>query len=184
MAILKIQNNAYNLDNIYAIMNDYVLYPKVYHQGKVIGRKPADYCGINNLYGCFVDRQTVEGISRQMDATAKAIGKDFGQCIRHFEIAFDSEGEDWQISPEMANGYAYRIATDFLHNYQSVYAVHTNTENLHIHFVINAVDLVTRCKPNITVLFRELSDYISRRRDFPFMITQIKTAAKYCPAVQ
>lgn len=183
MAILKVQNNDYNLANIYQIMNSYILYQKVYQEGKISGRQPVDYYGIHNLFGCFVDQKTIENISLQMDATAKALGKDFGQCVRHFEIAFDSEGEDWQITPEMANWCAYQIATKVFCNYQSVYAVHTNTENLHIHFVINAIDLVTIRKPDTSVLFKELADYINRRKDFPFTITQIKTAAKYHPVV-
>ena len=81
MAILKVQNNDYNLANIYQIMNSYILYQKVYQEGKILGRQPVDYYGIHNLFGCFVDQKTIENISLQMDATAKALGKDFGQCV-------------------------------------------------------------------------------------------------------
>lgn len=179
MAILKVQNNDYNLANVYEIMCSYILYQKIYRNGKVCGKQPVSYYGIHNLYGNFVNYETVANISKHMDITAKALGKDFGQCILHFEIAFDTEGEEWQITPEMANEYAYRIVTGFFYNYQSVYAVHTNTDNIHIHFVINAINLVTMCKPDVSSIYTELRDYINMRKDFYFTISKIKRAVRY-----
>lgn len=80
-----------------------------------------------------------EEIIRQMETVKEVWHKTGGRQARHFVVSFAwgehiSEAEAWRL--------AYWIALYYADRYQIVYAVHEDTENLHIHFVFNPVSFV------------------------------------------
>ena len=86
--------------------------------------------------GCNI--ASPETAAQEMEQTAIAFGKNTGKRVRHSILSF-SEREN--VSPEKANEYAQEIIQHYAPEYQLVYAVHTNTEHPHIHFVMNQVSL-------------------------------------------
>ena len=87
--------------------------------------------------GCNVSG--IETAAAEMQQVAKVFGKDCGKRVRHSELSF-SECET--VTPEMANEYAQHIIEHYAPEYQIVYAVHTNTNHLHIHFAMNQISFV------------------------------------------
>ena len=82
--------------------------------------------------------QNLDMAAIEMQATAQAFGKDSGKRIRHSVLSFTPH-EMKYITPEKASIWAQRIIRFYGYEYQIVYAVHTNTDNLHIHFVMNQI---------------------------------------------
>lgn len=87
--------------------------------------------------GCNVE--TLERAAQEMEAVAKAFGKNKGKRVRHSELSFSAEEG---ISAEQADLYAREIVLHYAPEYQIVYAVHDDTENTHIHFVMNQISYV------------------------------------------
>ena len=85
------------------------------------------------------EREALEHIIRQMETVKEVWHKTEGRQARHFVVSFAwgeriSEAEAWRL--------AYWIALYYADRYQIVYAVHEDTENVHIHFVFNPVSFV------------------------------------------
>lgn len=55
---------------------------------------------------------------------------------RHFVLSFSSEYEN--VTPYQAALIAENICDDLSDGYQIIYAVHEDTDNLHVHFFINS----------------------------------------------
>ena len=72
----------------------------------------------------------------EMEQTAVTFGKNSGKHVRHSIISFD---KCEHVTPEQANGYAQRIVQHYSPEYQIVYAIHTNTDEVHIHLVMNQI---------------------------------------------
>ncbi len=79
---------------------------------------------------------SVENAAAEMKTTATFFGKNSGKRVRHSVLSF-SESE--HITPEQANEFAKQIIQYYAPEYQIVYAVHSNTENTHLHFVMNQI---------------------------------------------
>lgn len=77
-----------------------------------------------------------EAASEEMLNTAIVFGKNSGKRIRHSVLSFDKSEN---VSPELADSYAQGIIQYYAPEFQIVYAVHTNTDNTHIHFVMNQI---------------------------------------------
>lgn len=92
----------------------------------------ASYCG-----GLGVS--STESASAEMLDTAIAFGKNNGKRLRHSVLSFE---ENEYVSPELADQYAQEIIQHYGAEYQTVYAVHTNTDNTHIHFVMNQISYI------------------------------------------
>lgn len=108
-------------DNAYSDAIHYVMNPR-----------KAAYAG-----GCNVE--TLERAAQEMEAVAKAFGKNKGKRVRHSELSFSAEEG---ISAEQADLYAREIVLHYAPEYQIVHAVHDDTENTHIHFVMNQISYV------------------------------------------
>lgn len=77
--------------------------------------------------------------TQSMRDVAEAFGKTAGIQIRHYIISFTK----YEIcEPIIVNQIARTIITYFQNEYQCVYAIHEDTEYLHIHLVSNAVSYV------------------------------------------
>ena len=74
--------------------------------------------------------------AEEMQAVAVKFGKDKGKRVRHSVLSFD---EREHVTAVQANKYAQEIIQHYSSEYQIAYAVHTNTDNVHIHMVMNQV---------------------------------------------
>lgn len=57
----------------------------------------------------------------------------------HYILSFDGSVKD----PEKVYEIGLEIMDEFFSEYQTIFAVHEDTDNLHIHFVFNSVSYVT-----------------------------------------
>lgn len=79
-----------------------------------------------------------DGIVEQMEIVKQVWGKTEGKQIRHFLLSFSyqervSEQEAWRL--------AFAIAAYYADDYQILFAVHEDSEYVHIHFVWNPVSI-------------------------------------------
>lgn len=75
-----------------------------------------------------------------MDHVAAHFQKEDGVRLRHFVVSFfKNEIRSQQYPAEIA----YRIAAEIGMQYQVVYALHEDSDMLHIHFVHNTINYVT-----------------------------------------
>ncbi len=65
--------------------------------------------------------------------------KNDGRQARHFVVSL---GNGSLIIPYEANQLAMQICAYYANRFQIVYSVHDDTDNLHIHFVLNTVSYV------------------------------------------
>ena len=84
--------------------------------------------------GCNIS--SAQTAAAEMEQTAIAFGKNSGKHVRHSIVSFDRQEH---ITPEQANDYAQRIVQHYSPEYQIVYAIHTNTDEVHIHLVMNQI---------------------------------------------
>jgi len=95
--------------------------------------------GGNNPYVGMVNLTSIETAAAEMQATAASFEKDSGKRLRHTVLSFH---ESEHVTSELAYAYAQQIIQHYAPEYQMVFAVHTNTENPHIHFVMNQISYV------------------------------------------
>lgn len=93
----------------------------------------------NNPYVGVVNLTSMETAAAEMQATAASFGKDSGKRLRHTVLSFH---ESEHVTPKQAHAYGQQIIQHYADEYQMAYAVHTNTENPHIHFVMNQISYV------------------------------------------
>lgn len=60
-----------------------------------------------------------------------------GRQVRHYHVSFDKRKE--KFTNEQAMAIAYEIAYYYGCEYQTFFGLHTDTNNLHIHFCSNTV---------------------------------------------
>jgi hypothetical protein len=89
-----------------------------------------------------------------------------GKQFYHIVLSFDIGADEITVVR-----VAKEIAYDLFYGFQTVWAVHTNTNNLHIHFVINSVSLINgkKYQSNIKTLYFDISkiNCILLRYDLP-----------------
>lgn len=108
-----------------------------------------DYAYFNAINYIFNPEKAVivggSGISSYANAVddmrgiAIKFGKDTGKRIRHSILAFE---ESENVGIDEAGAFAEGIIAYYAPEYQIVYAIHTNTKHLHIHFVMNQISYV------------------------------------------
>ena len=98
---------------------------------------------LKTMDGLYVDGRHIvdfNNATEEMMRVKEFYGKIDGRVATHGIISLDREESD-----EANAGKLMLLLNDFMEalfpEHQVVYAVHTNTENLHIHFVINTVGL-------------------------------------------
>ena len=91
--------------------------------------------------------------AKQMYATQLIHNYTEGNRLCHLIISFDKHSG---VNSEQAMCAAEAAADVIGTMFQTVYSVHVNTDNIHIHFVINAVSCINgeKYKPNTTSLKR------------------------------
>ena len=107
-------------------------------------KTPHNYYGYFNTGNGLVMNenlsQHVSEIVQSMDETSIQYNKANGVQLRHFFIGFAPEElRDYRIANEIGAAIGASLAQE----YQTVYAVHEDTEHINIHFVMNSVSQVT-----------------------------------------
>ncbi len=135
MAILKCVNLGNNSDNPELIRNliHYILKPS----------KQVRYWG-----GCNFLVTNEENVIQQFYVVRKIHHHEGDIQARHFVLSFASESDD--VNAYQAYRIAHEICVFFQNEYQVAFAVHENTENIHIHFVINTTNLLTGRSLNLS----------------------------------
>lgn len=92
----------------------------------------ATYFGAANI-------NSISTAAEEMRNVAIAFNKNKGKRVRHSVLSFG----DWEnVTPEMANFFAQKIISYYANEYQIIYAVHTNTDEVHTHFVMNQISFL------------------------------------------
>lgn len=93
---------------------------------------------VNYFGGYSVDDRNPRQMIYQFNAVKNAFykSKENHRQVRHFILSF---GEKDKVSSYEAYLIAHEVASYYSNQFQIVYGVHENTENLHIHFILNTV---------------------------------------------
>lgn len=92
----------------------------------------AVYSGAENIW-------SINTAADEMLNAAVFFNKNSGKRVRHSVLSFGA----WEgVTPEMADEFARKIILHYADRYQIVYAVHANTDEVHIHFVMNMISFV------------------------------------------
>lgn len=83
-------------------------------------------------------KRKYEKAAMQIIKTQEAFGKNKKRRIYHMVVSFPEDENNIQLVKQAAKA----VATEIFRRYQVFYGVHTSTENLHIHFAINAVSYI------------------------------------------
>ena len=124
MCVVKSMNERYPTPgDIYRVLN-------------YIEREDHNICGLRGATGMELQRP------RQMQKAMLQVKTEFlkegGRQILHLTVSFSKE-EERIVNLQLAWRMGYEIAEIFMAGYQTSFAVHDNTDDLHIHFVINSV---------------------------------------------
>jgi len=87
--------------------------------------------------GCNIT--SPELAAKEMEQVAIDFNKNSGKHLRHSVLSFN-QNED--VSPELAAELAPKLCQHYAPEYQIAYAVHTNTDRVHIHLVMNQISYV------------------------------------------
>lgn len=98
-----------------------------------------------------------------MNQIATKFDKTTGVQLRHFVLSFTP---DELNDPEEVNKIACHITRFIGKDYQAVFSVHENTENLHIHFMFNAIS------------YRDGHRYRGTKKEYYDLINFIKSALR------
>ena len=102
----------------------------------VTDEKKAKIVTVRNL---FED----EGYAKQFEETASRFGKgDKFDERKYYHCKLSCARQD-NVSPEKAHAYAEELAQKLFQNYECVIATHTDTQTVHSHIIVNAVDPIT-----------------------------------------
>lgn len=92
------------------------------------------YCNPNTAYDEFVLTKEI------YNKCPKLEGEISGRQAIHFTQSF----EGWEVTPEKAKEIAFEfLKHEHFKGYQVTFAVHTDTKNVHTHFVLNPVNYET-----------------------------------------
>lgn len=134
MCIVKVINNTYGNEKDLENLVNYVIQPS--------------HCKCG-LYGATaMNVGNVADMVNSMKVVKKEFKKPEGRQLLHIVVSFDDKDESW-VTPQIAYELGYRFAALYLNGQQTVFGVHDNTDNLHIHIVLNSVSYVTGLKYGI-----------------------------------
>lgn len=102
----------------------------------ITDEKKAKIVSVRNL---FED----EDYAKQFEETASRFGKgDKFDERKYYHCKLSCARQD-NVSPEKAHAYAEELTAKLFQNYECVIAIHTDTQTVHSHIVVNAVDPIT-----------------------------------------
>lgn len=100
-------------------------------------------CGLYGAQGLLVG--TADSMCANIMAEKREFSKDSGRMAIHIIVSFDQYMMKY-INPEVALRIGYDICAECFPGFQIIFGVHDNTDNLHIHFVVNTVSYYTGMK--------------------------------------
>ena len=104
--------------------------------GSITDSKKAAIVSVKNL---FED----EDYAKQFEDMAVRFGKGEKYDERkYYHVKLSCARKD-NVTPEKAHAYAEEVAEAFFKNYECVIATHTDTQTVHSHIIVNAVDPIT-----------------------------------------
>lgn len=121
MSILKFLNGKNCGDETLKAKLDYVLNPEKINR-HLIGGNGLD---VNRAYNDMMTIQTL-------------YGKETGRRFIHYILSYDED-----VELDVAADICEEVASYFSEDYQYIWAIHTNTNNIHMHVVINSVNVHT-----------------------------------------
>lgn len=152
MAIVKIVRNNYSSSNLNfpdGIDLTLINYISDWHKAKS-----------GFVFGYNVLLVSPEAIAEQFQTVRQVFHKENGRLMRHFIVSF---AEDEPVDARVAAKFGLIIARYYAPKYQIVFAVHEDTENIHIHFILNTVSFVDGHKFNEgPAELRAFIDYLNR----------------------
>ena len=84
-----------------------------------------------------------EDYAKQFDETASRFGKgDKFDERKYYHCKLSCARQD-KVSPEKAHAYAEELVAKLFKDYECVIATHTDTQTIHSHIIVNAVDPIT-----------------------------------------
>ena len=102
----------------------------------ITDEKKAKIVSVRNL---FED----EDYAKQFDETASRFGKgDKFDERKYYHCKLSCARQD-KVSPEKAHAYAEELVANLFKDYECVIATHTDTQTVHSHIIVNAVDPIT-----------------------------------------
>ena len=88
----------------------------------------------DNMIGAY--GVTKNNAAMQMELVSQAYWK-YSNCrLRHWVVSFSEEDN---VTLEEVRQIADRSAAFYKSRYQIIYAIHTDTDNIHVHFVMNRI---------------------------------------------
>lgn len=127
MAVFKlITKEYYKQPKSVAGMIEYVMNPE---------KTKGGFIGGNGIFPC----STIDDVIMQFQLVKNVWCKNEGVQLQHFVVSFSYEEN---VDPYQAYISAYWISNFYGGIYQVVYAVHEDTENVHIHFLVNSVSYI------------------------------------------
>lgn len=97
------------------------------------------YCAKSSLVG-YIGITSYKTAADEMQLVKTVYGKTTGRQARHYILSF---ARSEPIVPSQALDIASQAAAYFADRYQVVYGIHTDTDLIHIHFIVNTVNYVT-----------------------------------------
>lgn len=82
---------------------------------------------------------SAETSADEMLYVANQFHKNSGKRLRHSVLSFSKKE---RVTANLANNYAIGIKEFYADEFQIVYAVHNNTDEVHIHFVMNQISYI------------------------------------------
>ena len=127
--IFKVINNYYCSEQDIANLVNYM-------------RKEGSLCNARLLYWCNSEN-IGKIIAAQIMMNKRITGRESVQRnVVHFVFSFDAwNSKEGKIDKYVASHIANRISIMIFPSRQSFYSVHTDTNNIHIHMMINALDV-------------------------------------------
>lgn len=117
---------------------EYILNPEKTKMGTLIG-------GNHTLPDAEYAFQQMLDTKKNME-TRYGYQKTKGRQGYHFVLSFSPKDA---VTPEMALEITEKFVKSYIPDYESVFAVHDNTDNIHSHIVFNSVDMINGCKFHI-----------------------------------
>lgn len=107
----------------------------------------ADKCFNQNYGAQGIIKGTAEEMYQQMMIVKRYFRKKSGRQSLHYVLSFDTNESEY-IGIQEAMEIGYRLA-EYLHGFQIVFGIHTDTDDLHMHFIINSVSYINGKKINM-----------------------------------
>ena len=98
------------------------------------------YISGNNVILTSNSQKIVAEGYQQFMNTKNTFGKPLGRQAYHYKLSFAKQDN---VSPELAMQITQEFCEIYLADYESIYAVHTNTKHIHSHICFNSVEMST-----------------------------------------